>query len=144
MWWDEYGRIGVEPFWRLRQLQRNMNSLFEGYAGERGVFPSVNVWSNSEETLVMAELPGVDPDKLTVTVTGDHMTLEGERQAEALPEGGVCHREERGFGKFSRTLRLPFEIAAGQVKARVKNGVVTIRLPRSDASKPRKIAVAAG
>ncbi len=135
---------GLDPFSDVRRLQREMNRLFEGYGAEADEFPAVNVWSGQDEMVVTAEIPGVDPKDLSINVNQDVLTLEGKRQAEDLQEGVVCHRCERGQGNFTRSLRLPFEVEAAGVKARHKLGVLTIRLPRAEASKPKKIAISAG
>jgi len=132
---------GLSPFSDFRRLQREMNRLFDGYGTDIDEFPAVNVWSGQDEIVVTAEVPGVDPKDLSINVNQDVLTLEGKRQSEDLQDGVVCHRCERGQGAFSRSLRLPFEIDADGVKARHKLGVLTIKLPRAEAGKPRKIAI---
>ncbi len=91
-----------------------------------------------------AELPGVDMKNLSVSVNQDILTIEGERKGEELREGVVCHRSERGCGKFARTLRLPYDVESGKVKARHSLGVLTLTMPRAEASKPKKISITAG
>ncbi len=142
MYWHELGSL--DPFASVRSLQRQMNRLFEGYGvEEREAFPSVNLWSNADEVVVQAEVPGVEPNQVEVTVQGDQLTLQGERKANELSANVACHRAERGFGKFVRTFRLPFEVDNARATARCTNGVLTLTLPRTETSKPRRIAIAA-
>lgn len=142
MYWHELGSL--DPFGSVRALQRQMNRLFEGYGTEeRDAFPAVNLWSSADEVVVQAEVPGVEPQNVEVTVQGDQLTLQGERKAQEPSENVVCHRAERGFGKFVRTFRLPFEVDNARATARCTNGVLTLTLPRTETSKPRKIAIAA-
>lgn len=133
----------LDPFSDVRRLQREMNRLFEGYAVDADEFPAVNVWSGQDELVVTAEIPGVEPKDISINVNQDVLTIEGKRQAEELQEGVDCHRCERSQGNFVRSLRLPFEVNAEGVKARQKLGVLTIRLPRAEAAKPKKIAITA-
>ncbi|HOW98881.1 MAG TPA: Hsp20/alpha crystallin family protein, partial [Kiritimatiellia bacterium] len=81
--------------------------------------------------------------QVEVTVQGDQLTLQGERKANELSANVACHRAERGFGKFVRTFRLPFEVDNARATARCTNGVLTLTLPRTETSKPRRIAIAA-
>jgi HSP20 family protein len=79
-------------------------------------------------------------EELEVYVQGGELTIKGERKS-AGSEGAVYHRQERGLGAFARVLRLPMEVKAEAVKAALKNGVLTITLPKAEAAKPRKIEV---
>jgi HSP20 family protein len=104
--------------------------------------PAVTVWADDNNFYVAADLPGFDPAKIDVTVTdGSKVTLGAERAA-ALPEGATWLRQERPSGKFSRTLALPVLVDADKAATQYENGVLTVTLPKSEAAKPRKIAVA--
>ncbi len=142
MFWPESRMFGMDPFAELRRLQREMNRLFEGYGEAECAWPAINLWSNRDEVVVSAEAPGVDPKDLKVTVQNDIFTIEGERKPEDLGENAVTHRAEREFGRFSRSIRLPYEVDNSKVTARYRNGVLTVTLPRSEVSKPKQIAVA--
>jgi HSP20 family protein len=80
---------------------------------------------------------------LEISVVGDTLTLRGVRAPEKLGEGENYHRRERGSGRFTRALQLPFRIEADEVSATLKNGVLNITLPRAQADRPRKIQVKA-
>src|SRR5262249_45359610 len=105
--WQPLGSVWNE----LQQLQREMNRVFERWGEDGGrmlgltaPFPAVNVWEDSDTVFVEAELPGLDLKDLEIYVTGgNQLTIKGERKPPAL-EKGVWHRQERGFGAFTRTL----------------------------------------
>ncbi len=142
MFWPDIRGVGFDPFSEMRRLQREVNRLFEGYGEAGDAWPSMNVWSNRNEVVVSAEVPGVDPNDLRVTVQNDVFTLEGERKPEDPGEGVVNHRAEREFGRFARSVRLPYEVDNAKAVAKYRNGILTVTLPRSELSKPRQIAVA--
>jgi len=138
------------PIWNeWDQLQKRINHLFEPWNANvswlnlAATFPAVNVWEEGDNVHAEAELPGVKSDQIEVYVTdGNQLTLQGERKPET-PEGGLWHRQERGFGKFSRTLTLPFAVDADKVEAKFENGVLHVVLPKTPEAKPRKIEVRA-
>ena len=138
MYWSEFR----DPFADMRRLQREVNSLFSGFSEDSERFPALNLWSNDQEAILMAEIPGMNPQDLDITVKGDLLTLKGERKGEDMAkEGMVCHRAERGSGSFCRGIRIPFEAENSKVHAQYAKGVLTITLPRAESSKPKKIAI---
>ncbi len=138
---------GVHPFAQLRsEVDRLMGDVF-GAAPVRAtrtwgtpVFPAVNVWDEGEQLFAEAELPGVKSEDLDISVVGDQLTLCG-RRPDGTGEETSFHRRERGVGDFSRTLRLPYEVDAEGVEATLRDGVLTLRLPKAQSAKPRKIQV---
>jgi HSP20 family protein len=103
--------------------------------------PLVNVWEDADAFYAEADLPGLNLEKLEVFVTeGTQLTIQGERPAPEFPNS-VWHRQERGFGQFSRTLTLPALVNADKVEAHYESGVLRLTLPKSEAAKPRRIAV---
>jgi HSP20 family protein len=143
MYWNDHSTWG--PFDELRGLQREMNRLFDGYEGGTALsrFPALNVWGNGENVVVTAELPGIDTAELDINVVNNQLTIKGERKEDKPAQDAVCHRCERGAGKFVRTVRLPFAVESEKVAARYENGVLTITLPRHEATKPRRIEIKA-
>jgi HSP20 family protein len=103
----------------------------------------MNVWSSDDGLVIDAELPGVAPENVDVSVMGDELTLQGKVNAEEPAEGETQHRRERPSGEFSRTLQLPFRADAAGVKAAYRNGVLRITVPKSEDEKPKKIKIAA-
>jgi HSP20 family protein len=132
---------------QVEQLQGELNRFFNrfsdgGWARALApAYPAANVWEDGENVFVEAELPGVDAKNMEIHVSGgNQLTLKGERE-QTTPENGVVHRQERGFGTFTRTLTLPYPVNADKVDARFENGVLLIKLPKHEAAKPRKIKV---
>lgn len=142
MYWLRHGSSNWDPFGEFRTLSREMNRAFGGCTAGEADFPALNLWSNDEAAIVTAELPGVDPEKVDINVVKNLVTIEGEREAEAVGDDVVRHRTERGSGRFSRSLRLPFDVENDQVTAGYQHGVLTVTLPRAEATKPRKIEIA--
>jgi HSP20 family protein len=105
------------------------------------VYPSLNLWEDDNHLFVEAELPGFELNELEITVTGDNqLSIKGERKQPEM-EKGVWHRQERGYGSFSRMIELPEHVDPDNVSAEFKNGVLTITMPKKEDSKPRRIEV---
>ena len=104
-------------------------------------FPAVNIWSGAGTYVLTAEVPGVDPDKLDVTIVGDTVTIRGSRLPFELKEGETYHRVERGNGQFVRSIKLPKPLNGDKVEATYARGVLSLRLPRAEAEMPKKIAL---
>lgn len=127
----------------LREWQELLEESFPTLANPFEEYPLVNIWNNENGAVVTAELPGIEPGDIEVSARGDTLTLRGLRKPAELQEGETCHRHERAFGEFARTLRLPFHIDAEHVQARLDNGVLELTVPRTVEEKPRRIAVKA-
>jgi HSP20 family protein len=129
----------------MERMRREMNRLFAGVAPRRTWpatapgYPAANVWSNPDGAVATAEMPGVNPDDIDISVVGD--TLSGGRQPDEPGEGATYHRRERRHGRFSRAYQLPFEIDSNQVEATYEKGVLHISLPRAQEEKPKRVAV---
>jgi len=135
-----------DPFATLESLRRDMLNTLSGVAPAvfqqpRG-FPALNIWEDANCLFAEAEVPGLSMQNIEVFVEGDELTLKGHRDTLDAREY-TYHRRERGTGEFSRTLRLPVEINADEVEATISNGVLTIKLPKAEAAKARKIKVTA-
>ena len=132
----------MDPLKEMQRVRREMNQIFSGLDHPLSdEFPPVNAWLGEGDIVVTAELPGVDPGKVDISVVGDTLTISGSRETEALKEGENYHRQERGQGRFSRSLQLPFHVEAGKVEAKYDRGILQVTLPRAEADKPRKISV---
>lgn len=103
-------------------------------------FPAVNVWQSDNEVFAEAEVPGVKGEDLDVSVVGNELTIKGTRQ-DVAGEQAEYHRRERGTGAFVRVIRLPVEVDAEKVEASLRDGVLTLTLPKAEAAKPRRINV---
>jgi len=134
------------PWQEVERIRRDMDRVFSNfYSGPRfraaPNFPAINVWTNPDGAVVTAELPGVNPDDIDISVVGDTLTLTGLHQPEELQEGERFHRRERGYGKFTRSFQLPFSVEADKVEAMFNKGILQLSLPRAESEKPRKIAI---
>jgi len=107
------------------------------------VFPAVNIWQGEDAVAVTAELPGVDPADIDISVKDNVLTISGERKAPQVPDGARWHRNERSFGKVSRAIQLPYPASNDNVEARMTNGVLRIVIGRPEEAQPKKIAVTA-
>jgi HSP20 family protein len=103
-------------------------------------FPALNVWEEGDNYFAEAEVPGLKNENLEISVVGNELTIQGSRGDESQ-DGGSYHRRERGVGEFTRVLQLPVDISTDGVTANLQGGVLTIKLPKSEAAKPRKIQV---
>lgn len=140
MFWRD---SGPRSLWReMDRLQREMNRLMGAFTPRgAGSFPALNVWANEEHVVLTAELPGVDPGSLDISVVGDTITLSGRRELDAGGDEARYHRHERWHGSFTRTMQLPFRIDADEVDANYSKGVLQVTLPRAEEDRPRRIQI---
>lgn len=137
-----------EPWSEMNRLSRELDRVFSrggtglGSALGVGVFPALNLWEDRDNLYAEAELPGFCMDDVEIYVTGNQLTIKGERRPPDN-EGGTWLRRERGFRKFSRMVELPGDVDGGKVSAEFKLGVLNITLPKCEAAKPRRIAIRA-
>lgn len=136
----------MTPWHEFEQMRREMERVFDNFytRPRRQVapsFPAMNAWTNKDGAVITAELPGVNPEDIDISVVGETLTLTGERKPEALQDGEKFHRRERGYGKFTRTFQLPFSVEGDKVEAVFDKGILHISLPRAEADKPKKIAI---
>lgn len=135
-------------FREMQRLQSEVNRLFQSaHPAVRESFPPMNVYASQDGIAITAELPGVAEDDLEIGVHRDTVTLSGERKdPEDLQasEERQFHRRERGRGRFSRTLSLPFHVEPDKVEAHFENGVLHLSLQRPESDKPRRIQVRKG
>jgi HSP20 family protein len=142
----------VRPIWRhdgresglwsdLYSLPNRMTRLLEEMAEPTPEYPPVNIWAGDEDYVLIAEMPGVEPTNLDISVRGDMVTLQGTRHKEQPDEGEDYHRRERGYGRFTRSWQLPFLIDKDKVQATLQDGILRLVLPKSPHDKPQKINI---
>ncbi len=103
--------------------------------------PTVDVKETGDTLEFMVELPGLSKDDIEITLENNVLTLSGERKFEKEAKGETYHRMERSYGAFSRSFTLPASFRTDKVDANFAEGVLHIRLPKMEASKPRKISI---
>lgn len=146
--------IRWNPFREMDEIQRRMSSLLEGNLLRRGNLtngeenitvpewaPLVDVIEDEKEYLIKVELPEVHKDDVKVTVENGTLTISGERKAEKEQKGRRFHRVERYYGRFERTFGIPDDAEAGAVNAEFKDGVLRVRLAKSEKARPKQIEV---
>jgi HSP20 family protein len=141
-----------EPFREMMSLREAMDRLFEesflrpgwfgGWESGAGVMP-VDVYETDDQVIVKATVPGVKPEDIDVTITGDVVTIKGEFKSEEKAEKRNYLRQERRYGSFCRQLSVPAGINADKVKATFEHGILTLELPKVEAVKAKSIKVVA-
>jgi HSP20 family protein len=102
------------------------------------VSPSVDVFEEGDEVVVKAELPGISKEDIDVKVTDDVVTISGEKKKEEKVEKKNYYRIERSYGSFTRSFRLPTEVQAEKASAKFKEGVLEIRIPKTEEAKKKE------
>lgn len=133
-----------DPWASLDQLHRGLDELL-GRSGTRparraGGFPPVNLYESPDAYVLSAELPGLRSEDIEVQIEGNRVSLRGERSIEH-PEDASVHRAERRAGGFRRTIELPVDVDADKAEAAHRHGVLLLRVPKSEAHQPRRVAV---
>lgn len=133
------------------ELQREMNRVFDTVFGKQFggpgrmrvgyVYPPMNVRETADHFIIDCEVPGLEMEDLEVYVAGDQLTVSGQRKG-ALPEDGVTlHRHERDAGRFSRAITLPGPVDSSATEATLSDGVLTVRIPKTEDTKPKRVEV---
>ncbi len=118
-------------------LARNGGATLDAYA-----LP-VDIVAKGDEYVITAAVPGLKPDEVSVEVVGDVVTIRGETATENKDEGSDYLLQERRYGKFTRTITLPTDLDSVKAEATVADGILTLRVPKAEASKPKAIKVKA-
>jgi len=136
--------------WRdVNRLRHEMDQLFnqDWVAGTRrgAEFPPINVWENSTGLLLTAELPGLDPSQLDVSLEKDSVTISGKRVCESNGQTEENYvRRERWFEPFARRIELPFDVNPDRCEASYEKGVLSVKIERAPEQEPKKLTIKAG
>jgi len=128
----------LDPWREFDRMSRLLNRTASPVRSE---YPAVNVWVNGDNAVITTEIPGIERDSIDISVSGNTVSLSGSRPAKETKGKGSYHRHELWHGKFSKAVKLPFNIDADKVKATYKKGVLHISLPQLEADKPKKIDI---
>jgi len=146
-------QFGLIPWGEERQvtrLRREMDRLFDRFfegwpfrsVVEEGEWaPSVDVSETGKDIIIKAELPGMDPKEIDISVQSGVLTIRGERKKEEEKKGEDLHRVERKYGAFMKSIQLPAEVDVEKVRAEYKNGVLSINLPKTKEAAVKKIEI---
>jgi HSP20 family protein len=143
----------TDPFEDLTRIQREVNRLFEDRSSAnsphdatsaRSWAPAVDIFEDEHEIIVRAELPGLKQEEIDIELTGDTLTIKGERRFEDTERKKNYVRVERPYGQFQRSFTIGIPVQNDKVSANYRDGVLEVHLPKSEATKPKKVKVAAG
>lgn len=134
-------------FGTMNLLQRKLDQVYGDYgtpSGYRWEFeqtaPRTNLYEKGDGFEIRAEVPGLEKEDLNVKIQGNYLEISGTRKQDT-PEGYTVHKTERGTGFFSRSFTLPADVDSSKAGATLKDGILTLVLPKSEAAKPKKITV---
>lgn len=145
------------PFMDLTRWERDMDRIMEGFFDRRMrpwwperwsrrevmelEAPAVDLFEDKNEIVIKAELPGMEKENVEVKLTDHMLTIKGEKKKEEEVKEENYYRSERSYGSFIRTLELPADVHADKVKASFKNGVLEVRLPKTEEAKTKEVKV---
>ncbi len=137
-----------KPFRELDKMRTEMDQLwdsfFEGKPRLREFgkwFPSVDVSETKNDLVVKAELPGMDPKDIDISLNDGYLTIKGEKKQEKEEKEENYHFIERSYGSFTRSVRLPNEVQRDKISASYKNGILKVTLPKSEEAKKKEVKI---
>jgi HSP20 family protein len=139
-----------DPFQEMLNLRRTVDRLFDNVTPDHewaqptlwGL--AVDMVENKDDFVVKASVPGINPDDLDISYSDDTLTIKGEIKQDKEVKEDQYHLRERRYGAFMRTITLPNKIKGDAIEASYQNGVVTLRLPKAEEVKPKRIAIKVG
>ena len=139
-----------DPFDDMRGLRQRMDRLFGDFFSPRVLTwePAelgfaLDVYETDDALVVKGALPGVRPEEVDISVTGDVLTIKGETKSEEETKDGNYHRRELRYGSFARSVPLPTRVNHEKAEATFENGILTVTLPKAEEVKPKSIKIAA-
>jgi HSP20 family protein len=145
------------PFMDLSRWERDMERMMEDFFGRRTrpwwperwfrteemevTAPAVDLYEEKDDIVVKAELPGIDKNNIEVNITDHMLTIKGEKKKEDEIKEENYYRSERSYGSFIRTLELPKDVHTDKVKASFKDGILEVRLPKTEEAKAKEVKV---
>lgn len=135
-----------DPYREIMSVRRAMDRLMENVFSEESATAAewglaLDVIENDNDFVVKASLPGLKPEDIDVTYNKGMLTIRGELKEERESEKGQYHLRERRYGTFARSISLPSTINADEIDATYRDGVLTLRLPKMEEAKPKRITV---
>jgi HSP20 family protein len=138
-----------EPVREMMSLREAMDRLFDdaftrpiSVSGVSGM-PAIDMYQTNDDVVVKATLPGLNPEDVDITVTGETLTLRGEFKQENEEKETNYHIREQRYGSFERSILLPTDVESNKAKANFDNGILTITMPIAEAVKPKSITIKA-
>ncbi len=130
----------------IAEFEREVERVFSAGSPFRGetnqtTAPALDIVESGDQTVIVAEIPGVQKEDVKLSVEKDILTIQASRKTNALPEKGTWLRNEIRTGEFSRSVRLPKGVDSGKISAELNNGILKVTLPKSEVVKPREIQI---
>lgn len=140
MQWDPFQTmrelLSMEPLSPLLpEMLRGPERMLREYV------PAFDVWETKDAYVFKADVPGFREQDIDINVTGNRLILSGKREAEQVSESDTCYCSERSSGMFTRTFTLPEDINAEQTRANLKDGILTVSVPKTAEAQPKRITV---
>jgi HSP20 family protein len=150
--WRPFGSVDRwEPLRGMSDIQGEVNRLFDSFfgrpsavatgSGPRMWMPVLDMHETKDDVVLNFELPGVTEKDISLSITGDLLTLRGDRTFNRDVKDDNYHHVERAYGKFERSVQLPMAVQAAKVKATYRDGVLEVRLPKAEEVKPKEIKI---
>ncbi len=114
---------------------------FDRFPFEAEDFPLLDLYEDEHEITVKAELPGMEADNIDVNITKGQLTIKGEKKFEDEEKKGNYHRIERSYGSFQRSISLPLNVDGSNVKAKFKDGILSLTIPKTEISESTKVEI---
>ena len=138
-----------DPFQEMLNLRRTVDRLFDNVSPDHEWQPAtwglaLDVVENKDDFIVKASVPGINPDDLDISYADDTLTIKGEIKSDNEAKDNQYHLRERRYGSFSRSISLPTKIKGEAIEASYQNGVITLRLPKAEEVKPKRINIKVG
>jgi HSP20 family protein len=135
-----------DPFQEMLNLRRTVDRLFDNVSTDHEWQPTqwglaVDVVENKDDFVVKASVPGINPDDLDVSYVDDTLTIKGETKEDKEVNEKQYYLRERRYGSFARSIHLPTKIKGDAIEASYQSGVLTLRLPKAEEVKPKRIAI---
>lgn len=137
-----------DPFREMTTLRQAMDSLFEDSFVSPAAFSTagltdvaMDMYETDSDIVIKAELPGVKPEEVNISVANDVLTIKGEHKEEQEDKEANYWWKEMRYGNFSRSLRLPSLVNSDKAEAEFENGVLTLTIPKAEEVKPKQIKV---
>ena len=141
------GERALMPFYSPLSLMRDIEELAQGmwdswkpFDFANGLMPHTDIYEEKGELVVKTELPGITKKDLDVTLDGDRLTINAEKKKEVI-EDATHHAQERYYGQYYRSVRLPFPVKEDEISAKLESGTLELRLPKAEEFKPKKIEI---
>jgi HSP20 family protein len=148
-WFPKKMRREVERLPTRFSLAREMGGLFPELFEDIGTMksardewvPSLDIAETETDVMIKAEVPGIDPKELDISVSDNILKIKGEKKEEKEEKTKSFHRCERSYGSFTRSVTLPAEVDASEIEAKAKDGILTITIPKHEVKEEQKVKI---